>query len=87
MWQPHLALHAATDVVFSEIKATSRRNITSFATVVFAVCMWKRWMKRRLSPDSSFVLDVLATRWGSMCLQTWKPAVAGWGGDLVEVEE
>lgn len=84
MWQPHLALHEATDVVFAQIKSQNRRNVTSFAAVVLAVVMWKRWIKRRLQPDSSFVLDVLATRWGSMCLQTWKPAVEGWGGDLVE---
>lgn len=87
MWQPSLALHPATDVVFARIKSKSKRNLNLFVVAALMVGMWRRWMKRRLHPDSSFVLDFLATRWQAMSVRTWLPSVSGWGGEVIEVDE
>jgi len=87
MWQPQLALNPATDVVFARIKAKTKANWSRVLAVVTCVMLWKRWIARRLHPDSSFVLDVLATRWSAMSVTTWKPVVTGWGGEIMDADD
>ena len=84
MWQPQLALNPATDVVFARIKAKTKSNWSRVAAAVACVTLWRRWVARRLHPDSSFVVDVLAKRWGALSVTTWAPVVGGWGGELEE---
>lgn len=84
MWQPQLALNPATDVVFARIKARTKSNWTNVMVAVVCVAMWKRWMERRLRPDSSYVMGLLTSRWTSMTVATWTPAIRGWGGEMTE---
>jgi len=87
MWQPQLALNPGTDAVFAKIKAKTKTNWSRVMAAVACVTLWRRWIAHRLHPDSSFVLDVLATRWGAMSMKTWAPVVRGWGGEVMETDE
>ena len=84
MWQPQLALNPATDAVFARIKTRTKKNWTRVFVAVACITMWKRWVERRLRPDSSYVIGLLASRWTAMSVTTWTPAVGGWGGEMVE---
>jgi hypothetical protein len=84
MWQPQIALNPATDVVFARIKSRTKRNWTRVMVAVVCVAMWKRWVERRLHPESSYVMGLLAARWTSMTVTTWTPAIGGWGGEMLE---
>lgn len=86
MWQPQLALNPATDVIFARIKARTKSNWSRVFAAVACVSLWRKWVARRLHPDSSFVLEVLAARWNAMSVKTWAPVVGGWGGEVMETE-